>query len=121
MSELLQDLPLETEGLTEVLPGISDLLNQDVPENIPLVKDYSNLFTMAGSISYETPLSFEEALTFYEVEMAQLGWEMNANASNIMKSEQFALMNFTNETQVAIIGITGEDTHTQVTIIVTNK
>jgi len=121
MGGLLEDLPLESEGLTELLPGVGDLLNQGVPENIPVVKDYNNLFTLAGTIYYETPLAFEDVLSFYEVEMAQLSWEMNANASNIVKSEQFALMNFSNETQVAIIGITGEGSTTQVTIVITNK
>jgi len=114
MGELLEDLPLDSEGLTE-------LLNQGVPENIPVVDDYTNLTSIAGVISYETPLPFEEVVSFYEIEIEQLGWQFNANASNIIKSEQFALMNYTNDTQVAIIGITGEDTYTQVTIVVTNK
>jgi hypothetical protein len=114
VDELLEDLPLDSEGLTE-------LLNQDVPENIPVMPDYNELTAVAGTVYYETPRLFEEVLTFYEVEMAQLGWLFNADASNIIKSQEFALMNYTNDTQIAIIGITGADTETQVTIVVTNK
>ncbi|MEE4195115.1 MAG: hypothetical protein V2J07_07945, partial [Anaerolineae bacterium] len=113
MSELLEDLPLESEGLTE-------LLNQGVPENIPVMPDYNELTAVAGTVYYETPRLFEEVLTFYEVEMEQLGWQFNADASNIIKSQEFALMNYTSDTQIAIIGITGADTETQVTIVVTN-
>lgn len=121
VGELLEDLPLESEGLTELLPNIGDLLNQGVPENIPVVKDYTELTAIAGTVYYETPLPFEDVLSFYEVEMERLGWEINASASNIVKSEQFALMNYTTDTQIAIIGITGVEEGTQVTIIVTNK
>lgn len=121
VGELLEDLPLESEGLSELLPGVEELLNQGVPENIPVVKDYNELTAIAGTVYYETPLPFDDVLSFYEVEMEQLGWEFNADASNIIKSQEFALMNYTSETQIAIIGITGADTETQVTIVVTNK
>ena len=121
VGELLEELPLETEGLTELLPGVEDLLNQGVPENIPVVKDYNELTAIAGTVYYETPLPFDDVLSFYEVEMERLGWEFNADASNIIKSQEFALMNYTSDTQIAIVSIITEDATTQVTIVVTNK
>ena len=47
----------------------------DAPENVPLPEGpLENLFTSANLVSFTTPMSFAEVLSFFEEEMIANGW-----------------------------------------------
>ena len=126
--ELLEALPDEAEEFLEDMPFLeedsdfSDLLNEEVPENIPLIENRDdNLLSMMGTISYSTPVPFLEAYDFYRTEMGKLGWEINEEMSTMDSEQKNAAINFSNETQESWVSLYTENGNTGVAIFISDK
>ena len=126
--ELLEALPDEADELLEEMPfleedsDLADLLNEEVPENIPLIENRNdNLMSMMGAVSYSTPIPLLEAYDFYRVEMAKLGWEINEDMSTMDGEQKNASISFFNETQECWVSFYIAEEDTGVTIFLSEK
>jgi hypothetical protein len=79
----------------------------------PILEDAYELFSLGSElISYETNVSFDEALDFYQNEMAALGWIYDANESFIISPSAFLAFSNAEGANVTILigaGSTGEE------------
>lgn len=131
MDEMLEEVitavpDVIEEGLGNIPEALGegdmqDLFNQGVPENLPMVEEYDDLFAMGGILTYSTPTSFEDMVAFYENNMVNYGWTKDDSSSVISTDMQSGALNFFNDEQTATIAIAVVDNKTTVSIIVANK
>jgi len=69
-------------GLVETAQAyITQASSEKPPEDIPIIENHSNLVTTGATISYSTPLSFEEVLQYYRDQMPNYGWAYREQGS----------------------------------------
>lgn len=100
---------------------MQDLFNQGVPENLPMIENYDDLFAMGGIITYSTATSFEDMVAFYDKNMAGYGWTKDEASSIVSNDMQSGALNFFNDEQTATIAIAVVDGKTTVSMIIANK
>jgi len=86
----LQSVATANPGLVQTVQAVisQNLPSGPAPEDIPVI-DQSQTENFYGSeqlLTYYTPLTFQEVLTFYKVEMSAFGWEADASASREFSS-----------------------------------
>ena len=127
LEALPDDLPGEAEELLENLPlgeddDLSDLMDMDVPENIPVhPKHNDDLVSMMGTTYYTVPAPMMELVDFYRVEMEKKGWQYKEADSVVEENEGYAALNYENDEEDCWVSITVQGEETYVTVILTDK
>lgn len=85
------------------LPGL--------PDDIPMMENASEVFAMAGMVSFKVKASVDDAIAFYDEAMVKNGWKKGE------ESGVSGMMTFTKGNRQAQIMVTEEDETTSVTIL----
>jgi hypothetical protein len=102
--------------LTDVNQKVTITLPDDCPPGLvqaPQLQDASNVSSTPGLLTYETSSSPEDASTFYQKALKDLGWEA---AEDPVVSDSTTLLNFTRGDQAMSIILVAKDGKTTVTI-----
>ncbi|MCD4751535.1 MAG: hypothetical protein K8R40_00505 [Anaerolineaceae bacterium] len=127
LEALPEDLPGEAEELLENLPfgedgDLSDLMDLDVPENIPVHPRHNDdLISIMGTTYYTVPAPMMELVDFHRVEMEKKGWQIDESTAVVDEDQKYAALNYENDTEECWVSITVQGEETYVTLIVTDK
>ncbi|MEW5940333.1 MAG: hypothetical protein AB1750_11760 [Chloroflexota bacterium] len=103
------------DDLLTSIPDIpTDIFDATPPPNIPIIEGATDMISMAGVITYTSPLSFEDTKKFYLDEAPKQGWTYDDDSS--MEFGSTAILSFYNndnqDLEVMIIESGGQVTVT---------
>ena len=136
LEEELRTLATELPSTLEAIPSVDDLgdlgdiqatteaftesfTSGEAPEDIPRIDDRQDMLVSANIVSYSTPLSFDEALAFYQEQMPANEWDPNQDSTVI--SGDMALLTYEKPDRTAIVTLSEEDGKTIVLINIQEK
>jgi hypothetical protein len=117
MLSTLQAVATEKPGLVQTVQAAitANLPSGEVPADIPVVDQPENLYASEHLVTYSTTRTFQEVLTFYQIEMSAFGWEADPSASHTLPVAAMLVYKQVNRT--ATINVTVNPTN-QTTFVV---
>ena len=104
------DEMMESLGEIDSMEDLNELMDSEVPENVPLIEPRNDdLTAMMGAISYTTPLSYDEVTAFYETQLPLNGWVLEEDSMFKTENPKTALYTFKTDEQTLNLTISEQD------------